>query len=65
MFLMEYPSIEGEGTTDYSKQATCNLLYEYIDSNTQSLIDKYPRDGVYAITIFQYQCANMNFSDKS
>ena len=50
---------------DYSKQATCNLLYAYIYANSQRLIYEYPGDGVQAITRLQSQYANMNFSDKS
>ena len=29
------------------------------------LINEYPGDGVQAITIFQFRCANMTFSDNS
>ena len=65
MLLMEYPSIEGEGIPEYSKQATCNLLNAYIDAIIQRLIYEYPEYGVESITTFQLQCANMNFADKS
>ena len=65
MLLMEYPSIRGEEFPYYAKKAIWNLLYEYIDTYSQSLIDEYPVDGVQAITTFHYQCSNMTFADKS
>ena len=52
MLLMDYPSIRGEYSPDYSEKATWNLLHSYIDANSQRLIDEYPGDGVQAITRF-------------
>ena len=65
MLLMDYPSIRGEIFPYYAKQATWNLLNEYIDAHNQMLIYEYTCDGVQAITRLQYQCENMNFSYKS
>ena len=62
---MEYPYIEGEGMPDYRKQATWNLLHEYIYAHRQILIYEYPGDVAEAITRLKYQCANMTFSGKS
>ena len=64
MLLMDYPSIRGEYFTEYSKQATWNLLHTYIDAHRQRLVYDYPGDGLQAITIFQPQCENIIFSDK-
>ena len=58
---MDYPFIRGEYFIDYAKKVTWDLLYAYIDSHNEILIDEYPGDGVQAITIFQYQCSNMTF----
>ena len=63
--LMNYPSIRGEDFPDYAKKATQNLVHAYIYAYIQRLLDKYPGDGVQAITILKFQCANMRFSDKS
>ena len=65
MFLMDYPSIRGKDFLYYAKKATWDLLHGYVDAHSQRLIDEYPGDGVQVITIFQFQCANMTFSDKS
>ena len=65
MFVMEYPYIEGEGMPDYRKQATWNLLHEYIYAHRQILIYEYPGDVAEAITRLKYQCANMTFAGKS
>ena len=64
MLFMEYPSIRGHQSPDYSKKAAWDLLHAYIDAHNQSLIDERPGDGVQAISILQSQCENMNFSDK-
>ena len=61
---MYYPSIRGEDFADYAKKFTWNLLNPYLDSHSQRLIDEYPGDGVQAITVLQYQCENMTFSEK-
>ena len=50
---------------DYSKQATCNLLYAYIYANSQRLIYEYPGYGIEAVTRLQPQCANTTFAEKS
>ena len=63
--LIIYPSIRGEDFPDYDNKSTWNLLHTYINSHSQTIIDEYPRNGLQAITIFQYQCDNMNFSNKS
>ena len=65
MFLMEYTSMRGEDFQDDSKQATWKLLCAYIDTHSQSLIDYYSEGGVQAITRFQSQCTNKNFSGNS
>ena len=65
MLLMEYPSIEEDGMTDYSKQTTWNLLNAYIYAHSQRSIYEYPEKGLEAITRLQSQCANMTFSDKN
>ena len=62
---MEYQSIRGEDFPNYAKNATWNLLHANIDAYNQRLIDEYTGDGVQAITMFQFQCANMAISDKS
>ena len=65
MLLMLYTFIEGEEIPDDAKQDTWNLLHAYTDVHIQRLIDKYPGDGVKAITRLQSQCENMNFASKS
>ena len=62
---MDYTSIRGEYLPDYTKNVTWNLLHAYMDEHSQRFIYEYPGDGVQTITIFQYQCANMIFSDQS
>ena len=64
MLLMEYPSIRGEEFSYYAKKAIWNLLYEYIDTYSQRLIDEYPGYGLQAIKRLQYQCKNTTFSEK-
>ena len=54
MLLMEYPSIRGEYLPGYAKNTTWKLLYSYIDSHIQILIDEYPGDVVHAIPKLQY-----------
>ena len=63
-FLCIIHTFRGRGVTDYSKQSTWNLLHSYIDEHSKKLIDEYSGDVAEAITIFQSQCSNMNFSDK-
>ena len=65
MLLIYYPSIRGEYSPDYSKNSTWNLFHAHIDAHSQILIDEYIGYGVQAISIIQYQCSNMNFSDQS
>ena len=64
MLLMDYTYIGGEDLTNYAKKAIWNLFRAYIDAHSQIAIDEYPRYGVQAISILQYQCANMTFSEK-
>ena len=64
MLLMNYPYIGGEQLFYHSKKATWNLFYAYIDAHSQRSIDEFPGDGVQAISIFQYQCENMTFSEQ-
>ena len=40
-------------------------MHTYIYTHSQILIDEFPGDGVKAISRLQYQCANMNYADKS
>ena len=61
MLSMDYLSIRRKYFPDYAKTATWDLFHVYIDAHSQILIDKYPGDGVQAISIFQSQCANMTF----
>ena len=64
MLPMDYPSTRGEEIPYYAKNATWNILYAYIDARSQILIDKFPGDGVQAISILQSQCTNMSVADK-
>ena len=64
MLVMDYLSIREEYFPGCAKKATCKLLHEYIDADSQRLIDEYPGYEVHATTIFQYKCANMNFYEK-
>ena len=65
MFLIDYISIRGEDSPDYSKNSTWNILHTYIDAHSQILIDEYPGDGVYDFLRLKTQGANMIFSEKS
>ena len=49
----------------YAQKATMNLLHAYKDAHNKILIDEYTGYVVQSISIFQSQCANMNFSDQS
>ena len=40
-------------------------MHAYIDAHSQRLIEECPGDGLQAILILQYQCANMTFDDQS
>ena len=64
MFLMDYLSIRDEYLPDYAKNSTWNILRAYIDAHSQILIDEDPGYVVQAITILQYQCAIITFSDQ-
>ena len=64
MLLMEHPSIRGEDLPDYAKKSTYNILHAYIYAHIQRLIYGYPGYAVQAISMLQYQCANMKFSDQ-
>ena len=64
MFLMYYTSIRGEELQYYSKNATWNILYAYIDAHSQRLFYEHPGDGVQSISILVSQCENMTFSDQ-
>ena len=63
--LRNYPYIGGEDIPNYSKRATWILLNAYIDVISQRLIDEYPGNGVQAIKILHYPCANTTFYDQS
>ena len=64
MLLMNYPSIRGEDSIDYSKKATWNLLHAYIDANSQRLIDEYPGNEIKSMSILKSKCLNITFSDQ-
>ena len=42
MFLMNYTYTIGEDFPDYAKKSTWDHFHEYIDVDSQSLIDEYP-----------------------
>ena len=42
-----------------------NILHANIDERSRSLIAEYLVDGVKFISKLQYNCANIDFSDKS
>ena len=54
MLLMYYPSIRGEELPYYAKKAIWKIFREYIDSQSERMIDKCPGDVVQAILRFQY-----------
>ena len=64
MLLMDYTSTREEELPYCDKKFTWKILYSYIDVHSQILIDKCTGDGVRSISIFQYQCANMTFSNQ-
>ena len=64
MLLTYYSYIIGNGFSYYDKQVTWNLLHSFIDVHIQRLIDEYSGYVVQSITILQYQCEKMIFSDR-
>ena len=60
---MEYLSIRGDELSDYAIKYTWNLLYAYMDAQSQGLIEEFPGDGLRAISRFKYQCATTTFAD--
>ena len=64
MLLTDYPSIREEDFPDYAKDVTWNLLHAYIDRHSQILLYEYRGFGVKNITLLQYQCTNMTFSEQ-
>ena len=64
MLLMGYAKI-GEDLYDYAKTIMCNLFYAYIDAHNQIIGYEYWVDGLQAISILKFACANITFADKS
>ena len=52
-----------EKNPDYAKNSTWNFLHAYKDAHSQILTDESTEYRIQAISILQYQCANMTFDD--
>ena len=55
---------EGNNYQIFLKKTSLNVLYAYIDTHNQRLIDKCPGYGSQAISVLKSQCANIKFSDQ-
>ena len=64
MLLMDYPFIRGWEWPYCAKNATWNLLHEYIDENSKILTNECPGYGLQKISRLKSQCENMNFSEQ-